>query len=147
MGTRFAKAFLDPLELSPEKKLWRGVLMNAIDDSCQGGNDRKTSIFKSQAYVWLLDYSKDFKLVCNFGGFDPLSVKTDFQKAIDRGDVLFTEKQVAWSKYYRQFSIYKANTHHESRPYHRKRMEHLRANVERASNQILISMVTISLLT
>ena len=46
-----------------------------------------------------------------------------------------------------QFQIYKNNTHHESRPYHRKRMEHLRAHVERASSCVFISMVTLSLLT
>lgn len=147
MGTRFAKAFCDPLEISPEKKLWKGVLINAIDDSFQKSNDRKTSIYKADAYKWMLEYSKDFKLVCYFGGFDPFSVKTDFQKAISRGDICFTECQIAWAKYYRQFLIYKENTHPESRPYHRKRMEHLRKTVERASPSTLISMVTISLLT
>ena len=147
MGTRFSKTFLDPEFKTPEKKLWQGVLVNAIDDSCQGSNDRKTSIYKAEAYKWLLEYSKDFKCVCYFGGFDPLSVKADFEKAVKRGDICFTEKQVAWSRYYRQFQIYKNNTHHESRPYHRKRMEHLRAHVERASSCVFISMVTLSLLT
>lgn len=146
MGTRFAKTFCDTLELSPEKKLWRGVLVNAIDDSCQMSQDRKTSIFKADAYKWILDNCKDFKIVCYFGGFDPQDVKADFEKAIKRGDITFSEKQLAWSKYYRQFTIYKSNTHHESRPYHRKRMEHLRACVDRASSTVFISMVTTSLL-
>tara|TARA_E500000318_G_scaffold43010_1_gene40997 strand:+ start:2809 stop:3252 length:444 start_codon:yes stop_codon:yes gene_type:complete len=146
MGTRFSKTFLDPTAKTPEKKLWQGVLVNAIDDCCQMSQDRKTSIYKAEAYSWILDYSKDFKIVCYFGGFDPLSVKADFERAVKRGDVLFSEKQIAWSKYYRQFLIYKRNTHHESRPYHRKRMEHLRAHVERASSTTFISMVTVSLL-
>jgi len=147
MGISFTTVFTENETALPETRLWRGVLITAIDDACQLGSDRKTSINKSLAYQWMREPSDDFDNVCFYGGFDPVKVHADFNRAIERGDVMFNEKQIAWSKYYHQFKTYKRNSDHGSRPYHRKRMEHLKKCVDRSSNLVMVSMVAISVLT
>lgn len=143
MGTDFGAVLLSPTH--PEQKLWRAVLVYAIEETLVMRNDRKSSIFKMQAYTWLVTRDDDFKKVCHYGGFDPDNVGYRYKLAVQRGAVGFTEKQIAWGKYYKQFIRYKQCKDHGSRDYHRKRMEHLRASVHRAPN-IFVSMVTISAL-
>lgn len=143
MGTDFSAVLLSPT--FPHQKLWRAVLVHAIEESIVMRNDRKSSIFKMQAYTWLVERGDDFKNVCFYGGFDPDNIGYRYKRAIEKGDVGFSEKQIAWGKYYKQFVRYKKCKDHGSRDYHRKRMEHLRACVGRASN-IFVSMVTISAL-
>ena len=141
MGTDFSATLIR--KDSPEHTLWKHVLVHAIEESLLAQNDRKSSIFKSQAYVWLLQNSKDFKLVCYFGGFDPDNIRIKYQRAVNRGSVVFTEKQIAWVKYANQYNRYKGCQDHESRAYHRKHMEHLRNVVNRTPN-VVVSMVAIS---
>lgn len=141
MGTDFGAVLLSPTY--PEVKLWRGVLVYAIEETLVMRNDRKSSVFKMQAYTWLVERGDDFKKVCYYGGFDPDNIGFKYKQAIEKGQIGFTEKQIAWGKYYQQFIRYKECKDHGSRPYHRKRMEHLRECVGRAST-IFVSCVSIS---
>jgi len=141
MGTDFSATLIR--KDSPEHTLWKNVLVHALEESLAMQSDRKSSIFKSQSYVWLRENSKDFKLVCYFGGFDPDNIRIRYENAVNRGSVVFTEKQIAWVKYANQYHRYKECKDHESRAYHRKHMEHLRASVLRTPN-IIVSMVSIS---
>lgn len=143
MGTRFAGELLKQEFLSREQKLWRSVLVHALEESINQQQDRKSSIFKGEAYVWLITNTKDFKFVCYFGGFDPDNIRIAYERAVSKGEICFTEKQLAWCKYHRQFKIYKNCTHQASRPYHRARVESLRNSVLLATS-CLISMVTVA---
>jgi hypothetical protein len=145
MGIRFSASLTNEVGVSREQRLWRAVLVNAIEESTNMQQDRKSSIYKGQAYVWLINKDGDFEQVCNYGNFDPLQVSNCYHEAVDKGKVWFSETQIAWIRYHRQFNIYKNCKEHDSRVYHRKRMEHLRNCVNRSS-PTLISMVSLSLL-
>ena len=74
MGIRFSASLTNEVGVSREQKLWRAVLVNAIEESTNMQQDRKSSIYKGQAYVWLINKDGDFEQVCNYGNFDPLQV-------------------------------------------------------------------------
>jgi len=141
MGTDFSAVLLD--NKNPEHRLWKAVLVNAIEDTFVMNNDRKSSIYKVEAYEWLLKDSDDFDKVCYWGGFEPDMVNWKYRIAVDRGDICFTERQIAWGKYYKQYKRLKECKDHGSRVYHRKHMEHLKSMVHRAP-VTLVSMVTLS---
>lgn len=46
MGIDFATIATKSEEILPEQKLWRGVLVNAIEDTLISASDRKSSIIK-----------------------------------------------------------------------------------------------------
>ena len=67
----------------------------------------------------------------------------DIRKAIEKGDITFNLKQIAWAKYYKQYIIYKKSKDTESKKYHRTRLEYLRNCVKDATTA-LFSCVFIS---
>jgi hypothetical protein len=82
MGTSFASVLLNTAHIQSEQKLWRGVLCNALEDASLDQNDRKSSIYKSQAHNWILAKSKDFEEVCYWAGFTPEHVNERYTKAV-----------------------------------------------------------------
>jgi hypothetical protein len=85
----------------------------------------------------------NFEDVCYWSGFEPNKVKEKYVSAIERGDINFNLKQIAWAKYYKQYVIYKKSKDTESRKYHRTRLEYLRNCVKDATTA-LFSCVFIS---
>ena len=140
MGTSFASVLLNTTEVPSEQKLWRGVLCNALEDASLEQNDRKSSIYKSQAHNWILTKSEDFATVCYWAGFTPEHINEKYTKAVQNFDITFTNKQVAWAKYYIQYNKYKNNKDPDSKKYHKIRMEQLRKNVIDATTYIITSI-------
>ena len=140
MGTSFASVLLNTTEIQSEQKLWRGVLCNALEDACLQQNDRKSSIYKSQAHNWVLTKSDDFELVCYWAGFTPEHINEKYTKAVKNLDITFTNKQVAWAKYYIQYNKYKNARDPESKMYHKHRMEDLRKKVGLATTYVITSV-------
>ena len=132
MGIEFATISLKTEELLPEQKLWRGVLVNALEDTLIKQSDRKSSIYKVNAHEWIMLSDNDYEKVCYWSGFEPNKVKEKYVKAIENGDIIFNQKQVAWAKYYKQYIIYKKSKDLESKKYHRTRLEYLRNCVKNA---------------
>lgn len=128
MGTSFAAQLLST-EVEPEEKLWRGVLVNAIEDAGSKSQERKPSVFKCEAHSWILSNTTDFATVCYYAGFEPEHVKEKYIKACKNGDIQFSPKNFAWDKYSKQFKKYRECTDPESKKYHRKHLEHLRKAV------------------
>jgi len=140
MGTSFASVLLNTSDISSEQKLWRGVLCNALEDASLQQNDRKSSIYKSQAHNWILTKSEDFSTVCYWSGFTPEHINEKYIKAVQNLDITFTNKQVAWAKYYIQYNKYKNSKDQESKKYHKMRMEQLRKNVIDATTYVITSI-------
>jgi|TARA_R110000822_G_scaffold3680_1_gene15923 hypothetical protein len=140
MGTSFASVLLNTAHIQSEQKLWRGVLCNALEDASLDQNDRKSSIYKSQAHNWILTKSKDFEEVCYWAGFTPEHVNERYTKAVQNLDVKFTNKQVAWAKYYIQYNKYRNTKDFESKRYHKIRMEDLRKKVMEATTYVITAV-------
>lgn len=141
MGIDFATIALKNEELLPEQKLWRGVLVNAIEDTLITQSDRKSSIIKLEAHDWIINTGEDFQKVCYWSGFTPEHINEKYIQAIKRGDITFNLKQVAWGKYYLQYKLYKKCQEYESKKYHRKRLENLRRAVIEATTAVFTSIL------
>lgn len=141
MGIDFATIAIKNEEILPEQKLWRGVLVNAIEDTLITQSDRKSSIIKLEAHDWIINTSEDFQKVCYWSGFTPEHINEKYIQAIKRGDITFNLKQVAWGKYYLQYKLYKKCQEYESKKYHRKRLESLRKAVIEATTAVFTSIL------
>lgn len=141
MGINFATIAISNEELLPEQMLWRGVLVNAIEDTLITQSDRKSSIIKLEAHDWIINTNEDFQKVCYWSGFTPEHINEKYIQAIKRGDIKFNFKQVAWGKYYVQYKLYKKCQEYESKKYHRKRLESLRKVVIEATTAVFTSIL------
>jgi hypothetical protein len=141
MGIDFATIAISNEELIPEQLLWRGVLVNAIEDTLITQSDRKSSIIKLEAHDWIINSGEDFQKVCYWSGFTPEHINEKYIQAIKRGDITFNFKQVAWGKYYLQYKLYKKCQEYESKKYHRKRLESLRKVVIEATTAVFTSIL------
>ena len=141
MGIDFATIAISNDELIPEQLLWRGVLVNAIEDTLISQSDRKSSIIKLEAHDWIINSGEDFQKVCYWSGFTPEHINEKYIQAIKRGDITFNFKQVAWGKYYLQYKLYKKCQEYESKKYHRKRLESLRKVVIEATTAVFTSIL------
>ena len=141
MGTSFATMMLSS-DVEPEEKLWRGVLLNAIEDTAVVSNERKPSIYKCDAHKWLMSNSKDFVTVCYYAGFEPEVVQERYKLAIMNKLIQFSPKNFAWKKYSEQFTKYRNCKEPESKAYHRKHLEHLRNAVALATTAFISNLVT-----
>ena len=141
MGIDFATIAISNDELIPEQLLWRGVLVNAIEDTLITQSDRKSSIIKLEAHDWIINSGEDFQKVCYWSGFTPEHINEKYIQAIKRGDITFNFKQVAWGKYYLQYKLYKKCQEYESKKYHRKRLESLRKAVIEATTAVFTSIL------
>ena len=141
MGTSLATQLLQS-DIDPETKLWRGVLCNAIEDAQQRSQERKPSIFKCDAHSWIMSNVTDFYQVCYYAGFEPQVVKERYKNAIMTGDIEFSPRNFAWKKYSLQFNKYRSCKDPESKAYHRKHLENLRAAVDRCTTVCISNLVT-----
>ena len=66
--------------LIPEQKLWKAVLLQAIEDAF-GQNQSQVSRFERRvARDWMKDFNIDFALVCENAGFNPKQAFYKFKK-------------------------------------------------------------------
>lgn len=143
MGIEFAQTILESKEIASEQRLWRGVLCNAIEDTMQGLSDRKTSIYKMEAHEWIISNESDFQHVCYWSGFEPDLIKEKYLKAVERGDIKFTEKQVNWIRYYRHYETYKKEKDKDKRKEYKKLADKWRSIVL-SSTTALVSTIIVS---
>ena len=72
--------FREEREMLPEQKLWKAVLLQAIDDAF-GSNQSQVSIFERRMAIdWMKDFNKDFATVCENAGFNPVQAFYKFKK-------------------------------------------------------------------
>ena len=141
MGTSFATQLLST-DVEPEEKMWRGVLVNALEDAGSKSQDRKPSIYKCDAHAWIMSNVTDFYTVCYYSGFEPDHVKERYKMAIMKGDIQFSPKNFAWKKYSTQFTKYRNCKEVESKKYHRKHLTHLRHAVDLCTTLFMSNLVT-----
>ncbi len=138
MGTNIAADLVNENHISNEQKLWRHVIVNAMEDARATANDRKTSIFKFDAHEWIMS-SRDFETVCWWANWDPEDVRTQYKKALQNLSIKFTYKQIAWRDYYNLFNKLKRAKAAEDRKYLRHKVEEARRIVMHAK---MVAMTT-----
>jgi len=67
---------------SPERKLFRAVLTQAIEDAMYDGLNKYKIIDKREAINWLISNSYDFKLICHYADIDHEYAFMKFVKAM-----------------------------------------------------------------
>ena len=143
MGTNIASDLLNNTHQLPEQKLWRYVILNAVEDARAEAADRKTSVYKFDAHEWILN-GEDFEQVCWWADWDPNEVRSQYKKALANKSIVFLEKHLRWNDYTKMFHKLKSAKDKESRKYLRNKVEEARKKVMEAK-MIVVTTLFISL--
>ena len=99
IGLQLSREIIYISDITPEQRLWRGVLLNAIEDVLIKHSDRKHSLQKGQAHNWIISNSINFQKVCGWAALDSDLVLEAYKKAIKKRKIQFTVRQIMWNKY------------------------------------------------
>ena len=78
---------------SPELKLFRAVITQAIEDAMYEGQDRYKIMNKREAIAWLTSNNNDFKVICNYADISSDYATVKFTKAMNLDIYKLTNKQ------------------------------------------------------
>ena len=67
---------------SPELRLFRAIITQAISDAMYDGLYKYKIIDKREAIAWLTSNSNDFKMICHFADIDSEYASIKFTKAM-----------------------------------------------------------------
>tara|TARA_X000001388_G_scaffold73344_1_gene64925 strand:- start:87 stop:551 length:465 start_codon:yes stop_codon:yes gene_type:complete len=85
--------------LLPEERLWRSVIINALEDTQIIHLDRKNSIAKLKAHNWIIGNEEDFQNICIWGELEPDIINSHYRNLLKKKIVRFTDKQILWYRY------------------------------------------------
>ena len=78
---------------SPELKLFRSIITQAIEDAMYNGLDKYKIIDKREAISWLVSHSNDFKIICHYADIDSQYASIKFAKAMKLDIYTLTDMQ------------------------------------------------------
>ena len=78
---------------SPELRLFRAIITQAIDDAMYDGLDKYKIIDKREAISWLTSNTNDFKTICNFADINSEYASMKFAKAMKLDIYTLTDMQ------------------------------------------------------
>lgn len=79
---------------SPERKLFRAILTQAIEDAMYNGLNKYEIIAKREAINWLTSNSYDFKFICHYSDIDYEYASMKFVKAMKLNTYKLKNKQI-----------------------------------------------------
>ena len=141
MGINISKDIVAQNHASATQRLWRRVLLNAVEDAQLLQSDRKSSIYKMEAHEWIAKDDKDFQTICWWSGWDPEEVRTRYLKAVRRGDITFNDRQVKWIKYYKKYLELKKIPTKEQRAPVRRALNKARLAVFNATTALVSHLI------
>ena len=141
MGINISKDIVAQNHASATQRLWRRVLLNAVEDAQLLQSDRKSSIYKMEAHEWIAKDDKDFQTICWWSGWDPEEVRTRYLKAVRRGDITFNDRQVKWIKYYKKYLELKKIPTKEQRAPVRRALNIARTAVFNATTSLVSNFI------
>jgi predicted DNA-binding protein (UPF0251 family) len=145
MGTNIASDLIKDNHQLPEQKLWRYVILNAVEDARATAADRKTSVYKFDAHNWILSGDEDFNQICWWAAWDPDEVRAQYKKALNNKSIVFLEKHLRWNDYTKLFQKLKSAKDKESRKYLRSKVEEARKKVMEA-RMVVVTTLFISII-
>lgn len=66
--------------LIPEQKLWKAVLLQAIEDAFGNNQSQVSRLERRVARDWMKDFNTDFAIVCENAGLNPKQAFYKFKK-------------------------------------------------------------------
>ena len=78
---------------SPELRLFRAVITQAIEDAMYEGQDRYKIMDKREAIAWLTSNNNDFKVICNYADINSEYATMKFAKAMKLDIYTLTDMQ------------------------------------------------------
>jgi hypothetical protein len=72
--------FREEKEMLPEQRLWRAVLLQAIEDAFGNNQSQVSPLERQVARDWMKDFNLDFANVCENAGFNPKQAFYKFKK-------------------------------------------------------------------
>jgi hypothetical protein len=78
---------------SPELKLFRAIITQAIEDAMYDGLYKYKIIDKREAIAWLTSNSSDFQTICHFADINAEYASTKFAKAMKLDIYTLTDMQ------------------------------------------------------
>lgn len=141
MGLRFTRSIIETSRCSPENKMWRAVIINALEDCFIRHSDRKNSLQKIEAHNWFVRQDIYFKKVCSYALLDHDDMYESYIFACKNKKIKFTHRQIAWFAYDK---IYKELLHSNSKNYKkilRKKLEIKRCEVQATSEGYISSII------
>ena len=78
---------------SPELKLFRAIITQAIEDAMYDGLYKYKIIDKRDAIAWLTGNSNDFKIICHYADINSEYASTKFAKAMKLDIYSLTDMQ------------------------------------------------------
>ena len=78
---------------SPELKLFRAIITQAIDDAMYYGLYKYKIIDKREAIAWLTGNSNDFKMICHYADLNSEYASVKFAKAMKLDIYTLTDMQ------------------------------------------------------
>lgn len=58
-----------------EQAIWRAVIMQCFTDAISRSAKREAIQHRREALTWLTNFSRDFRTVCEYAGYDPVYVQ------------------------------------------------------------------------
>lgn len=74
--------------IPPEQSLWRAVLLQMITDAISNSAKPDQKRFRRDARHWLTRHSRDFRLVCEFAGYQPDWLQQEINRFLARHNEL-----------------------------------------------------------
>lgn len=65
-----------------EQAIWRAVIVQSITDAISRSAKREAAQHRREALTWLTNFSRDFRTVCDYAGYDPVYVQERIQKLL-----------------------------------------------------------------
>ena len=90
-----------------------------------------------EVHNWIMNNDDDFQQVCYYAELEPSNVQLQYIRAIKKGTITFTDRQIKWKKYYDNFQILKNEKDKEERKRLRKIVEYLRKLVSDSTNKFI----------
>ena len=78
---------------TPELKLFRAIITQAIEDAMYDGLYKYKIIDKREAITWLTGNSNDFKMICHYADINSEYASTKFAKAMKLDIYTLTDMQ------------------------------------------------------
>tara|TARA_R110000751_G_scaffold115065_3_gene214464 strand:+ start:496 stop:1011 length:516 start_codon:yes stop_codon:yes gene_type:complete len=139
MGTNIARDLISNNHECNEQKLWRHVILNAMEDARINNVDRKSSLTKIDAHDWIAA-SKDFEQICWWAGWDPEELRIRYKKALQNNEITFNLIQLRWKEYYDLYLKHKEEKDKEVRAQLRATLIETRMNVGK-TRSVLVSTI------
>lgn len=142
LGFKMSRDVLSDDNISCEKKLWRSVLTNAVEDTLIINSDRKNSLIKLKAHNWILDSGSNFDEVCTCADIDSDSMISSYKKALSNRIVRFTKRQLMWHKYNKMYIQINCLDSLEEKKKLRKETKKLREEILTTPNYFVTTIFT-----